>query len=907
MVMKKSSNLYDSKLVERIESLDFSGNAYLDADTIATKLRSQFSEYNRKQYKPFLTQVERAIQVIMKSTDEYIDDPEFDDDENVDNNNNNTTPNTPNTVEINLDQPPQDDKMMSEDGHDSDIEFISETKLITKQQQNNKQQQQQQQNNSLNQTILSNYSKSDSKSKSLTPPTTPPVYVSNNPLGKRSRDVVTSTPTTPIKSDTVAADQQPQTPNDTLKKQRRLKQSQTSVASDRNPLATSKDSSSLAKVGTIPSVDFSNMGGIEQVLKDIREQIEYPINHPEVYRHLGADPPRGILLHGPPGTGKTLLANAIAGELKIPLISISAPEIASGLSGESESKIRGLFASAQEQAPCIVFIDEIDAIAPKRENASKEMERRIVAQLLTCMDSLNMRASTSNTNYQSTRSSNINEQQQQQQQSTNSNNNNNNNEQQQQQIESIVQKNNGHIMVIGATSRPESIDPALRMGGRFDREMALGVPDLVAREKILRVLTSRMRLSKDFDYQEIASLTPGYVGADVNLLAKTAATFSIVRAFSQANMDTPEKMKQPFDASQLDQLYIEMADFKNAVKKVQPSAKREGFATIPNVTWDDIGALRSIREELTKTILRPIRHPATYKGLGIDSPAGVLMYGPPGCGKTLLAKAIASECQANFISVKGPELLNKYVGESERAVRQVFQRASASAPCVIFFDEFDALAPKRGTDGGNQATERVVNQLLTEMDGLEKRSEVFIVAATNRPDIIDSAMLRPGRLDKLLYVPLPSPEERVEILKTVTAKIPLDADVDLAAVGTDSRCHAFSGADLSLLVKEAAMSALDKVFERQEDADAKETVKPKVSMDDFTYALNKTKPSVSKKDELMYDRLNLNIKQTRDQIAKEKKKPVSTITPTPTTNSNNNDQNGTDKVATNDKDPMVLA
>eukprot|EP01133_Synstelium_polycarpum_P015324 gene15324-18154_t len=645
----------------------------------------------------------------------------------------------------------------------------------------------------------------------------------------------------------VTTTEQPTTPSATQEK-KRIKKTPRSAGSGGNGASGSSTGGTLNKIGVVPNVTFANIGGNEHILKELREQIEFPMCHPEIYEHLGVDPPRGVLLHGPPGCGKTLLANALAGELNVPLISISAPEIASGMSGESESKIRSLFSSAIEQAPCIIFIDEIDAIASKRENASKEMERRIVAQLLTCMDTLNMKSN----NGLGGDSSLTNE--------------------------APVARKSGHIIVIGATNRPESIDPALRMGGRFDKEIGLGVPDQVARGKIIKVLTAKMRLPEGFDYNEIASLTPGYVGADLNLLCKEAATFAINRFFTDISKTNEsmslssllKDMKEPMGAAQLTDLYIELIDFKKGAKKVQPSAKREGFATIPNVSWDDIGALNPIREELTKTILRPIKNPGQYKKMGIDSPAGVLMYGPPGCGKTLLAKAIANECQANFISVKGPELLNKYVGESERAVRQVFQRASASAPCVIFFDEFDALAPKRGSEG-SQATERVVNQLLTEMDGLEKRSEVFIVAATNRPDIIDGAMLRPGRLDKLLYVPLPSPDERVEILKTLTSKIPLCKDVDLASVGLDVRCHAFSGADLSLLVKEAAMNALDKGFAEKSVID----ITPSVTMSDFDYALSKTKPSVSKKDELMYDRLNLNIKNNRDI-----KKPKTTTTTT---------------------------
>ncbi|KAM9980264.1 hypothetical protein ACTFIZ_006532 [Dictyostelium cf. discoideum] len=872
MVNKKytSGQNENEKLMDRIEKLDLSESNILNNDFITNELRKVYPEYNRKPLKGFKQLVEKAMNQIIKN----LSSCESSDNEDGDN------------------------KMEESDG--DDVEIISPPPS----------------SNILNEQLTSQY-KQNIKN---TPPTTTPakrnrdektpsnVNSNNNNSNSNNNNNNNATNNSSTTTNNV------NTPNSKPKK--KLKNStngnnvfQFSNNNNNNNNNNGNNKDNNLNNGLIPTINFSNLGGVESCLRDIREHIEYPICHPEIYSHLGVEPPRGILLHGPSGCGKTLLAKAIAGELKVPLFAISATEITSGVSGESEARIRTLFSNAIAQAPCIIFIDEIDAIAPKRESASKDMERRIVSQLLTCMDSLNYLSSNNSTNEQNEQT----EQQQQQRQ-----------QQQQQQQQDIIevdsqattttttstqsinnkqQKNDfkkGHVIVIGATNRPESLDTALRIGGRFDKEICLGIPDQTARCKILKVITSKMRLENNFDYEEIATLTPGYVGADINLLVKEAATNSVNRIFtsnlngasssssSSTNINnislSTELLisKEPLEPEKLDSLYIEMIDFKKALKKVVPAAKREGFATIPNVTWDDVGALSGVREELTNSILRPIRFPKKYKNMGIDSPAGVLMYGPPGCGKTLLAKAIASECQANFISVKGPELLNKYVGESERAVRQVFQRAAASSPCVIFFDEFDALAPKRGggDGGGNQATERVVNQLLTEMDGLEKRSEVFIIAATNRPDIIDAAMCRPGRLDKMVYVPLPSPEERCEILKTLTHKIPIHQDVDLIKVGTDLRCHSFSGADLSLLVKEAANHAISRGF------DNNSTEPDTVTMEDFIFALSKIKPSVSRKDELMYDKLNNDINKSRD-----KKPNNSNNIPITNNNSNNNNNN----------------
>ncbi|XP_062066433.1 nuclear valosin-containing protein-like isoform X3 [Lepus europaeus] len=585
------------------------------------------------------------------------------------------------------------------------------------------------------------------------------------------------------------------------------------------------------------TVKFEDVGGNDATLKEVCKMLIH-MRHPEVYHHLGVVPPRGVLLHGPPGCGKTLLAHAIAGELNLPILKVAAPEVVSGVSGESEQKLRELFTQAVSNAPCIVFIDEIDAITPKREVASKDMERRIVAQLLTCMDDLNNMPATA------------------------------------------------QVLVIGATNRPDSLDPALRRAGRFDREICLGIPDEASRERILQTLCRKLRLPETFNFCHLAHLTPGFVGADLMALCREAAMCAVNRGLMKLQQQQQKHLKTevgqeeplgteptsatqdelqrllellrdhtPLSDEQMQGLCIELNDFTAALSSVQPSAKREGFVTVPSVTWADVGALEDIREELTMAILAPVRNPDQFKALGLMTPAGVLLAGPPGCGKTLLAKAVANESGLNFISVKGPELLNMYVGESERAVRQVFQRAKNSSPCVIFFDEVDALCPRR-SDRETGASVRVVNQLLTEMDGLETRQQVFIMAATNRPDIIDPAILRPGRLDKTLFVGLPPPADRLAILKTITkngTKPPLDADVSLETVASDLRCDGYTGADLSALVREASLCALRQEMARQKSGDGKGELK--IGQKHFEEAFKKVKSSISIKDQMMYDAL----------------------------------------------------
>uniref|UniRef100_A0AAY5F3R8 AAA+ ATPase domain-containing protein n=1 Tax=Electrophorus electricus TaxID=8005 RepID=A0AAY5F3R8_ELEEL len=582
------------------------------------------------------------------------------------------------------------------------------------------------------------------------------------------------------------------------------------------------------------TVKFDDIGGNEETLTELCKLLIH-MRHPEVYQQLGVVPPRGFLLHGPPGCGKTLLAQAVAGEMELPMLKVSAPELVSGVSGESEQKLRELFEHAVSNAPCILFIDEIDAITPKREVASKDMERRIVAQLLTCMDDLNSLSVPA------------------------------------------------QVLVIGATNRPDSLDPALRRAGRFDREICLGIPDEDTRLTILKTLCRKLKLPADFDFRRLARLTPGYVGADLMALCREAAMSAVNRVLRLAAGACPStrppvpeteqgakeesnqaegssapaselpqllallKNSESLSEEQLASLCIIMDDFRASLTSVQPSAKREGFATVPDVTWDDVGALQDIREELTMAILAPVRNPEQFRALGLSAPAGVLLAGPPGCGKTLLAKAVANESGLNFISVKGPELLNMYVGESERAVRQVFQRGRNSAPCVIFFDEIDALCPRRsGHESGSSV--RVVNQLLTEMDGLEARRQVFIMAATNRPDIIDPAVLRPGRLDKTLYVGLPPSVDRHAILLTITkggTKPHLESDVSLEEIASDERCDYFTGADLSALVREASVNAL-----RAHLCARTSLANPgnlRVSKQNFEEAFKKVRPSVSKK------------------------------------------------------------
>lgn len=719
-------------------------------------------------------------------------------------------------------------------------------------------------------------------------------------------------------------------------------------------------------IKTRTCVKFSDVGGCSKVLEEISQFLLH-LRHPEVYQYLGVIPPRGFLLHGPPGTGKTLVARAIAGELKLPLIQVAAPELIKGISGSSEERIRHLFDQAVSIAPCILFLDEVDAITPRRDYAQREMERRIVAQLLSSMDEL------------------------------------------------TTTHNGNKVLVIGATNRPDSIDPALRRAGRFDREICLGIPDRNARKEILSILTTKLRVSPSVCLDKIAASTPGYVGADLRALITEASIAAVERLFGDKNnkeksiekvnevvvpivqkeisvieltakdeemkdlssvkdsnneenidktfhnsggepvaktrkVDTdssstsevqisseisddkeekkdcaevqegnkdddksekkeaskpeascseaskpevvseetaknneadvinvedednekPDKvdveaievikissllhMSQPLTSKQLKSLVVEECDFKSAMKIVQPSAKREGFATVPDVSWDDIGSLKHIHDELQMMIMAPVRYPEAFSSLGLRTSSGVLLCGPPGCGKTLVAKAVANEADINFISVKGPELLNMYVGESERAVRQCFLRARNSQPCVIFFDELDAICPKRSDTSEGGASMRVVNQLLTEMDGVEGRHGVFVMGASNRPDIIDPAVLRPGRLDKVLFIGLPTPDDRVDILKALTkngTRPALHEDVSLEELGRSQLCTNFTGADLSSLVHEAGVEALMEYMDNASEGPIK------VSAKHFQSAFRKVRPSVSEQDQKHYEKLRL--------------------------------------------------
>ena len=559
-------------------------------------------------------------------------------------------------------------------------------------------------------------------------------------------------------------------------------------------------------------VNLADLGGVDNVIQELKDLIVLPLFRPDIYVNSKIQPPRGILLHGPPGCGKTMIANALAAELGVPFISLSAPSLVSGMSGESEKALRDHFEEAKNMAPCLVFLDEIDSITPKRENAQREMEKRIVAQLLTCMDQL-----------------------------------------------ALEQTGGKAVIILAATNRPDSLDPALRRGGRFDKEINLGVPSETVREKILRALTRQMALSDDVNFRHLAKLTPGFVGADLSDLVATAGSAAIKRFLDTLKTessymdvdaaDTPvsetvlelrrliKRAKEP-PLTEAAAILITTGDFLTALPKIQPSSKREGFATIPDTTWADIGALRPVREELLTAIVEPIRCPEKYERVGITAPTGVLLWGPPGCGKTLLAKAVANESRANFISVKGPELLNKYVGESERAVRQVFVRARSSIPCVIFFDELDALVPKRD-NSLSESSARVVNTLLTELDGLSNREGIYVIAATNRPDIIDPAMLRPGRLETLLFVDLPEEAERVEILQTLSRNLSIsftDAVADVARA-----CEGFSGADLESLLRRAGYAAI-----KRNDS---------IKFEDFMTAQQKIRPSVG--DRRKYDRLKV--------------------------------------------------
>ncbi|MFB6105870.1 MAG: CDC48 family AAA ATPase [Halobacteriaceae archaeon] len=523
-------------------------------------------------------------------------------------------------------------------------------------------------------------------------------------------------------------------------------------------------------------ITYEDIGGLQNEIQRVREMVELPMKHPQIFQKLGIEPPQGVLLHGPPGTGKTLLAKAVANETSASFFSIAGPEIISKYYGESEQQLREIFEDANEEAPSIIFIDELDSIAPKREDVTGEVERRVVAQLLTMMDGLEAR---------------------------------------------------GQVIVIAATNRVDAVDPALRRPGRFDREIDIGVPDERGREEILRVHTRGMPLSDDVNLSKLAEDTHGFVGADIESLTKEAAMRALRRYLPEIDLD-----EEDIPPSLIDRMIVKRDDFRDALAEVEPSAMREVLVELPKVSWDDVGGLTEVKTNVKESIEWPLNAPEKFDRLGIEPPAGILLYGPPGTGKTLIAKAVANETNANFISVRGPQLLSKWVGESEKAIRQTFRKARQVSPCIVFFDELDALAPGRGQDVGNNVSERVVNQLLTELDGLEDMEEVMVIGATNRPDIIDPALIRSGRFDRLVMVNQPDTDGREEILKIHTDDTPLAADVSLRELAELS--EGYVGSDLASIAREAAMEAL------RDDPEA-----DTVEMRHFRQAMENVRPTIT--------------------------------------------------------------
>ncbi|CAN4086006.1 unnamed protein product [Withania somnifera] len=525
-------------------------------------------------------------------------------------------------------------------------------------------------------------------------------------------------------------------------------------------------------------VGYDDVGGMRKQMAQIRELVELPLRHPQLFKSIGVKPPKGILLYGPPGSGKTLIGRAVANETGAFFFLINGPEIMSKLAGESEGNLRKAFEEAEKNSPAIIFIDELDSIAPKREKTHGEVERRIVSQLLTLMDGL---------------------------------------------------KSRSHVIVMGATNRPNSIDPALRRFGRFDREIDIGVPDEVGRLEILRIHTKNMKLNDDVDLERVARDTHGYVGADLAALCTEAALQCI-----REKMDVIDLEDETIDAEVLNSMAVTNEHFQTALGASNPSALRETVVEVPNTSWEDIGGLENVKRELQETVQYPVEHPEKFEKFGMSPSKGVLFYGPPGCGKTLLAKAIANECQANFISVKGPELLTMWFGESEANVREIFDKARQSAPCVLFFDELDSIATQRGNSVGDAggAADRVLNQLLTEMDGMTAKKTVFIIGATNRPDIIDPALLRPGRLDQLIYIPLPDEASRLQIFKACLRKSPVAKDVDLAALARYT--HGFSGADITEICQRACKYAIRENIEKDIERGRKRSKNPEAMDEDDT-------------------------------------------------------------------------
>ena len=538
-----------------------------------------------------------------------------------------------------------------------------------------------------------------------------------------------------------------------------------------------------AEAESVPRTTYEDLGGLEKEIKLIREMVELPMRHPEIFQTLGIDPPKGVLLLGPPGCGKTLLARAVANESDANFFSINGPEIISKFYGESEAKLREIFQQAHKNAPSIILIDELDSIAPKREEVTGEVEKRVVAQLLSLMDGLTGR---------------------------------------------------GNVIVIGATNRPNALDPALRRPGRFDREIEIGTPDKRGRHEILLIHSRGMPLARDVDLKVLAERMHGYTGADLAALCREAAMKALLRYLPEINLK-----EERIPPCVLEKMEVRIDDFMNAFKEITPTAMREIAVEVPVVHWDEVGGLEEVKEKLKEAVEWPLKNPEVFKRLGIQPPKGILLIGPPGCGKTMLARAVATESEANFISIKGPEVFSRWVGESEKAIREIFRKARMASPAVIFFDEVDSLVPRRGLGYGDSGvTERVISQLLTEMDGIMPLEDIIVIAATNRPDIVDSAVLRPGRFDRLIYVPEPDEAARLEIFKIHTKNMPLSNDVDIKA---HRMTKGYSGADISSVCREAAMNAL------RRDINAKE-----VTFSDFEKAMEEVPPSISPEIENWY-------------------------------------------------------
>ena len=535
-----------------------------------------------------------------------------------------------------------------------------------------------------------------------------------------------------------------------------------------------------------PRVSYEDIGGLHEEILKVREMIELPLKHPELFDRLGIDPPKGVLLHGPPGTGKTLIAKAVANESGANFYTINGPEIMSKFYGQSEENLRKIFEEAEKNAPSIIFIDEIDAIAPKRSEVHGEVERRVVSQMLTLMDGL---------------------------------------------------KGRGKLIVIGATNIPDTLDPALRRPGRFDREIRIDAPDRNGRKEILQIHTRGMPMSEDCNLDALADITYGYVGADLAALARESAMSALRRYLPEIDLE------KPIPVEVLEKMEVTMDDFKNAHRGIEPSAMREFLIEVPKVSWEDIGGLEEAKQQLREAVEWPLTKPDAFKRMGITPPRGILLYGPPGTGKTLLAKAVASESKANFISIKGPEVMSKWVGESEKAVRELFKKARQVAPTIVFLDELDSIAPMRGTDTGSHVTDSVVNQLLTSIDGLESMEGVVVVGATNRPDIIDQGLLRPGRFDRLVLIHSPDKKAREEIFKIHTKGMPLDKTVDIKYLAEST--ENYSGADIEALCREAAMLAI------REDDKAK-----KVTKTHFDKAMEVVRASITENIIKFYDKMS---------------------------------------------------